>query len=129
MKLAISALVIASLSLSAFGANIKARSSSSIKDNCPTAEVLTTTTYNVNGHEITRQTFNCPDSGFTRAIHPSSGISIPSSTIEKRNAGECRTAAPECQCGTSCRYLTYFVQNSIRLRIPFSMQFRASVKT
>ena len=129
MKLAISALVIASLSLSAFGANIKARSSSSIKDNCPTAEVLTTTTYNVNGHEITRQTFSCPDSGFTRAIHPSSGISIPSSTIEKRNAGECRTAAPECQCGTSCRCLIYFVENLIRLRISLPMQFRASVRT
>lgn len=99
MKFSISFLVVASLSLCALGANIKARSS--VKDNCPTAEVLSTTTYNVNGHDITRQTFSCPESGLTRAQHPTTGKSFPSSAIERRNAGECRTAAPECQCGTS----------------------------
>ncbi|KAI5114604.1 hypothetical protein M0805_004149, partial [Coniferiporia weirii] len=62
-------------------------------------QVVSTSTYVVDGHEIQRQTFTCPDGNLTKAA--STGKTIPRSTFEKRsNAAECKDPAAVCQCGT-----------------------------
>ncbi|KAI5117700.1 hypothetical protein M0805_007769 [Coniferiporia weirii] len=109
MKSVTTSLLILALSLVAFGANLHVRTpGSSGTDNCPSAQVVSTSTYVVDGHEIQRQTFTCPDGGLTKAA--STGKTIPRSAFEKRNAAECKNPAPECQCGTSfncnCQGLT-----------------------
>ncbi|KAI5122258.1 hypothetical protein M0805_007122 [Coniferiporia weirii] len=100
MKSVTTSLLVLALSLGAFGANLHVRTPGfSGTDKCPSAQVVSTSTYVVDGHEIQRQTFTCPDGSLTKAA--STGKTIPRSAFEKRNAAECRNPAPECQCGTS----------------------------
>ncbi|KAL5522138.1 hypothetical protein ACEPAF_1995 [Sanghuangporus sanghuang] len=78
---------------------------------CPSAVVVNSTTVNVNGNEIKSTTFECPDDNLSARDDESSLVArfpviIPNtlSHVAKRNAAECKTAAPECQCGqpTTC---------------------------
>ncbi|KAL5514102.1 hypothetical protein ACEPAG_2863 [Sanghuangporus baumii] len=102
MKFLSTSLLVLSLSLGTFGGRILERSKFSAKDKCPSAKQVESKTYTVNGHEIVHQTFACPD-GSLRDLSPpaGNGKTISSTSFEKRNAAECRTAAPECQCGTA----------------------------
>jgi len=73
-------------------------------DKCPTAQVVTTTTIDIGGgHSINRTTFACPNDSLRQASQnpPASTKQLPTSSFARRNAAECRTAAPECQCGQS----------------------------
>lgn len=72
---------------------------------CPSAIVVNSTIFNIDGNEITRTILVCPDGDFP-VMHPStlaSRTSVPrfNNTLElgRRNVGECRTPVPECQCG------------------------------
>lgn len=106
MKLLPASLLVLSLSLGTFGARILERSKFSAKDKCPSAEQVASKTYTVDGHEIVHQTFACPDGSLRDSTPPAgNGKTIRSTSLEKRNAAECRTAAPECQCGTACECL------------------------
>ena len=65
----------------------------------------------VGSHSINRTTFACPDNSLRQAAQtpPPASKQIPTSVLgkrnpfEKRNAAECRTSAPECQCGQDCK--------------------------
>jgi len=119
------------LCLGVLGATIQVRQPSgssstqkvSAKDKCPTAQVVTTQTINIgNGLSINRTTFACPDQSLRQASQtpPPASKQIPTNVVgkrdsifaafEKRNAVECRTPAPECQCGQdfscSCQNVT-----------------------
>ncbi|THH09946.1 hypothetical protein EW145_g1650 [Phellinidium pouzarii] len=98
-----SLLVLSALSSGVLGANLHVRAPPfSGKDKCPSAEVVSSSNFTVNGHVIQRQTFSCPDGSLTkREPVSSSSRMIRSNPLEKRNAAECRTPAPECQCGQS----------------------------
>lgn len=100
----------------------------SAKDKCPTAQVVTTQTINIgNGLSINRTTFACPDQSLRQASQtpPPASKQIPTNVVgkrdsifaafEKRNAVECRTPAPECQCGQDCEYLPSFFRISFPL--------------
>ncbi|EJD00467.1 uncharacterized protein FOMMEDRAFT_22258 [Fomitiporia mediterranea MF3/22] len=78
---------------------------------CPSAVAVNSSTVSVNGHDIQRTTFQCPDDSLVaktneRLLSERSPVSEPDSLIElkRRSTAECRTAAPECQCGqpTTC---------------------------
>ncbi|KAL5514109.1 hypothetical protein ACEPAG_2870 [Sanghuangporus baumii] len=78
---------------------------------CPSAVVVNSTTINVDGNEIQSTTFECPDDSLSARGDESllvarSLVIVPNTfpDVAKRNAAECKTAAPECQCGqpTTC---------------------------
>jgi len=70
---------------------------------CPTAQVVQTQLIQVGEHTVNHTTFACPDTSLrkTPSKKRSSARSFPGGfqAFEKRNAAECRTPAPECQCG------------------------------
>jgi len=70
-------------------------------DLCPTAQIVQTQLISVGEHTVNRTTFACPDGSLrkTPSTKRNSVRSSPFQAFEKRNAAECRTAAPECQCG------------------------------
>ncbi|EJD00462.1 uncharacterized protein FOMMEDRAFT_148236 [Fomitiporia mediterranea MF3/22] len=102
MKLLSASLLVLSLSLGSFGARLVERSKFSAKEKCPSAVQVASTTINANGIEIVRQSFYCPDGSLVKAGVPvGNGKTFASSALERRNAAECKTPAPECQCGTA----------------------------
>ncbi|KAI5122257.1 hypothetical protein M0805_007121 [Coniferiporia weirii] len=71
-------------------------------DRCPSAQEVASSIITANGHEILHQTFTCPDGDLTKSPGLTSARrDFSRSVFEKRNAGECRTPAPECQCGAN----------------------------
>lgn len=89
---------------------------------------MTTQTINIgNGLSINRTTFACPDQSLRQASQtpPPASKQIPTNVVgkrdsifaafEKRNAVECRTPAPECQCGQDCEYFLSCLRTSTPL--------------
>ena len=72
---------------------------------CPSAVLVNSTTINVDGNEIQRATFSCPEGeSFARTNgRERNSPSTPFGHL-RRNAAECRTPAPECQCGLQCTW-------------------------
>jgi len=118
MKFFATPLITLVLTLGALGASIQVRNSpsSSLASNpqsglakCPTSQIVTTQTIKVGNNEINRTTFACPDNSLraasqttpnvSKALPTSAFTNVKNATLPKRNAAECRTAAPECQCG------------------------------
>ncbi|KAL5480359.1 hypothetical protein ACEPAI_1629 [Sanghuangporus weigelae] len=69
---------------------------------CPSVAVVDSVTINVDGNEIQSTTFQCMDADLSeRAVTHSLPRSLLSSPLDllRRNAAECKTPAPECQCG------------------------------
>ncbi|OCB91585.1 hypothetical protein A7U60_g1156 [Sanghuangporus baumii] len=69
---------------------------------CPSVAVVDSVTINVNGNGIQSTTLKCMDADLSEraATHsrPRNLLSGPSDLL-RRNAAECKTPAPECQCG------------------------------
>ncbi|KAL5500991.1 hypothetical protein ACEPAH_9378 [Sanghuangporus vaninii] len=80
---------------------------------CPSAIEVNSTIINANGNEIQSRTFICPDDSLSTHAAMTSQLrklfNGPSELL-RRNAAECKTPAPECQCGLqsgcSCSHLT-----------------------
>ncbi|KLO16855.1 hypothetical protein SCHPADRAFT_887449 [Schizopora paradoxa] len=73
-------------------------------DLCPTAQIVQTQVIQVGANSVTRTTYACPNKSLRKTPGSKRGaakrtFSGPFGAFEKRNAVECRTAAPECQCG------------------------------
>lgn len=106
MKAISLSLVCAALSLGTVAVNVRSRSQATTgKEKCPSAQEVSSSTFVVDGHEITRQSFTCPVPGALAGRAQNKGRSIARSLFEKRSAAECRTPSPECQCGTDCEFL------------------------
>ncbi|KAL5480357.1 hypothetical protein ACEPAI_1627 [Sanghuangporus weigelae] len=78
---------------------------------CPSAIEVNSTIVNSNGNEIQSRSFICLDDSSHAAMtsQPRKSFNGPSELL-RRNAAECKTPAPECQCGLqfgcSCIQLT-----------------------
>ncbi|OCB84026.1 hypothetical protein A7U60_g8697 [Sanghuangporus baumii] len=105
MKLFTAQLFVLASSLTSFALSIRTGSiPQSLADACPSAHVVSSSTIIVDGQDIVRQVFSCPDGNLTVPAIPEANL-IPSSNIaqrsviEARSAAECTTPAAECQCG------------------------------
>ncbi|OCB91587.1 hypothetical protein A7U60_g1158 [Sanghuangporus baumii] len=80
---------------------------------CPSAVEVNSTIINANGNEIQSRTFICLDDSLSThaatTSQPRKSFNSPSELL-RRSAAECKTPAPECQCGLqfgcSCSQLT-----------------------
>ncbi|KAL5514107.1 hypothetical protein ACEPAG_2868 [Sanghuangporus baumii] len=75
---------------------------------CSSAVLINSTVINLNGNEIQRTTFACPDGGFPAStnvpLHAvKSFIAVADSMpgLPRRTVGECLDGVPTCQCGQS----------------------------
>lgn len=97
-----SLIAVAFFSLSTLGAGLRSRQAGGTGPAaCPSATVLSTTTVTVNGIDIMRSTLECPEP-ITTNITSTPTLTkrlAPFSALDVRNPSECKTAAPECQCG------------------------------
>ncbi|KAL5500994.1 hypothetical protein ACEPAH_9381 [Sanghuangporus vaninii] len=86
---------------------------------CPSAIVINSTSINVDGNDIQKMTFVCPDRSLSARsdTHTLLLASMPpifglnhTQELQQRSVGECRTSVPECQCGQttfcSCNQVT-----------------------
>ena len=100
-------LVVLAFSFSAVGANVRTRAQAVTGlEKCPSAKEVASTTFTANGHEITHQSFLCPEPGALSKGTAAKGKTFSRSLLDKRSAAECRTPSPECQCGTNCKWLS-----------------------
>lgn len=120
------------------GSNIK----NSGLDRCPTAEVVTTQLIQAGSITVNKTTYSCPDSSLRESLQQpaSNAKKLPKSAFgqkkrqfdypidgsglsrmfAERNAAECRNPAPECQCGTDCKFCrASYSCRSMRLTIYF----------
>ncbi|EJC97663.1 uncharacterized protein FOMMEDRAFT_137555 [Fomitiporia mediterranea MF3/22] len=74
-----------------------------VANECSSAQEVSSSVISVNGLDIVRQVFDCPDGNFTSASVGSSNVRILNSRslLEERSQSECTTPNPECQCGAS----------------------------
>ena len=108
MRLFTAQLFILVSSLSTFAISIRSGSvPHSLASVCPSVEVVSSSTVNINGEEVVRQVFSCPDGNLTVPAIP--GVDLAQSRhnserslIQARGAAECTTPAAECQCGQPC---------------------------
>ncbi|KAL5499124.1 hypothetical protein ACEPAH_1642 [Sanghuangporus vaninii] len=105
MKLFTAQLFVLASSLTSFALSVRTGSiPQSLVDACPSAHVISSSTIIVDGQDVVRQVFSCPDGNLTAPAIPEANL-IPSSNIaqrsaiEARSAAECTTPAAECQCG------------------------------
>ncbi|THH09952.1 hypothetical protein EW145_g1646 [Phellinidium pouzarii] len=115
MKFFATPLVTFIFGLGALGATIRSNQGSTANtknsglDRCPTAYVVSTQIIQAGSISINRSTYACPDDSLRQALQtpPPASKNISSNAfgrrelVQKRNAAECRNAAPECQCGQS----------------------------
>lgn len=117
MKFFATPLITLTFCLGALGATIQMRAPSGNKAigwvKCPSAYVVTTELIQAGSVSVNRSTYACPDNSLREAAQ----VTLPStkkisqqslaarSTLEARNAAECRNPSPECQCGQSCKSL------------------------
>ena len=107
MQLITVPLIVLALSLGANGANLRSRAQAvSGLQKCPSAQIVSTSTITADGHEITRQTFSCPELGALAQGTALAGETVVRSLFDKRSAAECHTPSPECQCGTDRKLFT-----------------------
>lgn len=90
-------------SLGTLGADLRSRHAGGAGPaSCPSATVVKTSTVSVNGVNVTRTTLECPEQIAVANTASTPGLVkrlTPANMLEARNPTECKTSAPECQCG------------------------------
>ncbi|EJC97661.1 uncharacterized protein FOMMEDRAFT_24286 [Fomitiporia mediterranea MF3/22] len=89
----------------------------SVTDDCPTAHVVSSTTISVDGQEILRESFVCPDGKFANHAMSGSGENVTAnrSTLEAREEIECmfpQNMPAVCQCGAQCKSFERFLYHT-----------------